>query len=111
MPENPSWASDPEPRPTMTSSTTTGGSAKKSKKKVTGTGGTSAAVAQTKAQMDEVADRTAVIANRLKELYSKSVHPVEKRYQYDYFFESPFMTDVEFDGKIKEEEAITRACE
>ena len=56
------------------------------------------AAANSKAEMDEVADRTAVIAGRLKELYAKSVHPVEKRYQYDYFFESPFMTDVEFDG-------------
>ena len=54
--------------------------------------------AQSKAEMDEVADRTAVIAGRLKDIYAKSVHPVEKRYQYDYFFESPFMTDVEFDG-------------
>jgi len=54
--------------------------------------------AETQAKMDEVADRTAIIADRLKELYTKSVHPVEKRYQYDYFFESPFLTDVEFDG-------------
>lgn len=54
--------------------------------------------AQSNAEMDEVADRTAVIASRLKDIYAKSVHPVEKRYQYDYFFESPFMTDVEFDG-------------
>ena len=61
-------------------------------------GGSTAAAAQTKAEMDEVADRTAVIAGKLKQLYAKSVHPVEKRYQYDYFFESPFMTDVEFDG-------------
>lgn len=60
--------------------------------------GGSSGGAETKAKMDEVADRTAVIADRLKGLYSKSVHPVEKRYQYDYFFESPFMTDVEFDG-------------
>lgn len=93
MPENPSWASDPEPRPGMTSS---GPSSRKSKKKI---GGNSAQVAASTAEMDEVADRTAVIANRLKEIYSKSVHPVEKRYSYDYFFESPFMTDVEFDGK------------
>lgn len=91
MPE-PSWASEPEPRASMG-----GGSSgrSKSKKKI---GGSSPSAAQSKAEMDEVADRTAVIASRLKDLYAKSVHPVEKRYQYDYFFESPFMTDVEFDG-------------
>uniref|UniRef100_A0A7S2YG94 Calmodulin n=1 Tax=Entomoneis paludosa TaxID=265537 RepID=A0A7S2YG94_9STRA len=50
-------------------------------------------------QMDEVADRTAMIADRLKHVYKKSVEPVEKRYRYDYFFESPFLTDVEFDSK------------
>eukprot|EP00522_Entomoneis_paludosa_P009128 CAMPEP_0172458696 /NCGR_PEP_ID=MMETSP1065-20121228/28819_1 /TAXON_ID=265537 /ORGANISM="Amphiprora paludosa, Strain CCMP125" /LENGTH=576 /DNA_ID=CAMNT_0013213077 /DNA_START=39 /DNA_END=1769 /DNA_ORIENTATION=+ len=50
-------------------------------------------------QMDEVADRTAMIADRLKDVYKASVEPVEKRYRYDYFFESPFLTDVEFDSK------------
>jgi len=49
--------------------------------------------------MDEVADRTAMIADRLKDVYKASVEPVEKRYRYDYFFESPFLTDVEFDSK------------
>lgn len=48
---------------------------------------------------DEVADRTSVIAARLKTIYRKTVLPVEKRYQYDYFYESPFLTDVEFDGE------------
>jgi hypothetical protein len=48
---------------------------------------------------DETADRTAMIAGRLKEIYKKSVFPVEKKYQYDYFYESPLMTDVEFDGE------------
>lgn len=48
---------------------------------------------------DETADRTAMIAGRLKEIYKKSVYPVEKKYQYDYFYESPLMTDVEFDGE------------
>lgn len=91
MPE-PSWAAEPAPRPTVNS---TSSSARKSKKKL---GGNSPSTTATKAEMDEVADRTAVIAGRLKDLYAKSVHPVEKRYQYDYFFESPFMTDVEFDG-------------
>ena len=95
MPD-PSWATDPDPsRPSIGSTSGGGASARKSKKKM---GGNSVAAAQSQAEMDEVADRTAVIANRLKDLYAKSVHPVEKRYQYDYFFESPFMTDVEFDG-------------
>lgn len=50
-------------------------------------------------QADSLADRTAMIANRLKSIYKKAVLPVEKKYRYDYFYESPFMTDVEFDGK------------
>jgi hypothetical protein len=45
-----------------------------------------------------IADRTAVVAARLKQIYRKHVLPVEKRYQYDFFFESPFLSDVEFDG-------------
>jgi hypothetical protein len=51
---------------------------------------------------DITADRTALIAARLKEIYKKSVYPVEKKYNYDYFYESPLMTDVEFDGKCFE---------
>ena len=47
----------------------------------------------------EIADRTSVITARLKTIYRKTVLPVEKRYQYDYFFESPLLTDVEFDGE------------
>lgn len=46
-----------------------------------------------------MADRTAMVAARLKQIYSKSVLPVEKKYRYDYFFESPFLTDIEFDSK------------
>ncbi|KAL7567558.1 hypothetical protein ACA910_016975 [Epithemia clementina (nom. ined.)] len=53
----------------------------------------------TDAVMDEAADRTAVISNKLKAIYKKSIEPVEKRYRYDYFFESPYLTDVEFDAK------------
>jgi EH domain-containing protein 1 len=45
-------------------------------------------------------DRTALIATRLKQLYSKSILPVEKKYRYDYFFDSPLLSDVEFDGTI-----------
>jgi len=46
-----------------------------------------------------IADRTSLIAARLKSIYRKSILPVEKRHRYDYFMESPFMTDVEFDAK------------
>lgn len=49
----------------------------------------------------ETDDRTALISARLKQLYSKSILPVEKKYKYDYFFESPLLSDVEFDGKYK----------
>lgn len=48
---------------------------------------------------NEVSDRTAQVAARLKQIYKKYVFPVEKKYQYDFFFESPFLSDVEFDGK------------
>ena len=47
---------------------------------------------------DEVADRTSVITGRLKTIYRKTVLPVEKRFKYDYFYDSPFLSDVEFDG-------------
>ena len=49
--------------------------------------------------IDEVADRTSVITGRLKTIYRKTVLPVEKRFKYDYFYESPFLSDVEFDCK------------
>jgi len=44
-------------------------------------------------------DRTAIVAAKLKQIYKKAVLPVEKRFRYDYFFESPFLSDVEFDAK------------
>lgn len=47
---------------------------------------------------EETADRTSVITGRLKTLYRKTVLPVEKRYKYDFFYESPFLSDTEFDG-------------
>jgi hypothetical protein len=50
---------------------------------------------------DEIADRTSVITARLKTIYRKTVLPVEKRYKYDYFYESPLLTDAEFDGEQK----------
>jgi N-terminal EH-domain containing protein len=43
-------------------------------------------------------DRTLLIAARLKQLYTKSILPIEKKYRYDYFFDSPLLSDVEFDG-------------
>lgn len=48
---------------------------------------------------DEVADRTSVITGQLKKIYRKTVLPVEKRFKYDYFYESPFLSDSEFDAK------------
>eukprot|EP00529_Nitzschia_sp_RCC80_P012268 CAMPEP_0113486250 /NCGR_PEP_ID=MMETSP0014_2-20120614/24899_1 /TAXON_ID=2857 /ORGANISM="Nitzschia sp." /LENGTH=568 /DNA_ID=CAMNT_0000379915 /DNA_START=58 /DNA_END=1764 /DNA_ORIENTATION=- /assembly_acc=CAM_ASM_000159 len=48
---------------------------------------------------DEISDRTSVITGKLKTIYRKAVLPVEKRYRYDYFYESPLLTDVEFDAK------------
>lgn len=45
-------------------------------------------------------DRSAVISARLKQIYTKSILPVEKKYRYDYFFESPLLSDVEFDGTL-----------
>ena len=45
-----------------------------------------------------VDDRTSMIANKLKQLYTKSILPIEKKYRYDYFFDSPLLSDVEFDG-------------
>ena len=50
-------------------------------------------------QLDTNAERTAVICASLKTLYAKYVFPLEKKYNYDYFFESPFLSDVEFDGE------------
>ena len=48
---------------------------------------------------DALGDRTAMIAARLKAIYKKAVLPVEKKYRYDYFYESPLLSDVEFDCK------------
>lgn len=56
-------------------------------------------VGSTRNMADDVADRTARVSARLKQIYRKSVLPVEKRYRYDYFYESPFLSDVEFDSK------------
>ncbi|KAL3912192.1 MAG: hypothetical protein SGILL_006982 [Bacillariaceae sp.] len=58
-----------------------------------------AAAAATGPANDEITDRTNVITGKLKTIYRKHVYPVEKRYKYDYFYESPYLTDVEFDAK------------
>lgn len=50
-------------------------------------------------QIDELASRTKMISEQLKKIYSKSVLPVEKRYMYEVFYESPLLTDIEFDSK------------
>uniref|UniRef100_A0A7S2N1J3 Calmodulin n=1 Tax=Helicotheca tamesis TaxID=374047 RepID=A0A7S2N1J3_9STRA len=47
----------------------------------------------------DAADKTNLVAARLKQIYKKAVLPVEKRFRYDYFYESPFLTDIEFDSK------------
>lgn len=52
-----------------------------------------------KSTMNETTDRSSVVQSRLKQIYRKTVLPVEKRFQYDFFYESPFLSDVEFDSK------------
>lgn len=44
-------------------------------------------------------DRSAIVSSRLKAIYRKAVLPLEKRFRYDYFYESPILKDVEFDSK------------
>ena len=48
---------------------------------------------------NDTGERTAYVSSRLKSIYRKAVCPVEKRFRYDFFYESPFLTDVEFDCK------------
>ena len=89
MSESPGWLGAEE----------TGGKkkGKSSKKNVNAAG---AADPSSAGPTDTTADRTALISARLKAIYRKAVLPVEKRYRYDYFFESPLLTDTEFDGKL-----------
>jgi len=49
--------------------------------------------------IDETSERSSKVQKRLKQIYSKTVLPVEKRFRYDYFYESPFLSDCEFDSK------------
>ena len=53
-----------------------------------------------KSSAEDLADRTAKVSAHLKQIYRKAVLPVEKRFRYDYFYESPFLTDVEFDCEL-----------
>ncbi|KAK1746864.1 EH domain-containing protein [Skeletonema marinoi] len=48
---------------------------------------------------DEVINKTNKVSAQLKAIYKDNILPAEKRYRYDYFYESPFLTDVEFDAK------------
>lgn len=52
------------------------------------------------AAIDENAERSSAVQTRLKNIYKRTVLPVEKRFRYDYFYESPFLSDVEFDGTL-----------
>jgi hypothetical protein len=79
----PSWASQPA---TDRGSARKQGSARKPTAPPTPTG-------------DATTDRTAVVSAQLKRIYKKAVLPVEKRYKYDYFYDSPLLTDIEFDGR------------
>jgi len=56
---------------------------------------------------DAVQDKNALIYAKLKQIYRSAVLPVEKRYRYDYFYESPFMSDVEFDGKGQDNSEVS----
>eukprot|EP00574_Skeletonema_japonicum_P012174 CAMPEP_0201713400 /NCGR_PEP_ID=MMETSP0593-20130828/257_1 /ASSEMBLY_ACC=CAM_ASM_000672 /TAXON_ID=267983 /ORGANISM="Skeletonema japonicum, Strain CCMP2506" /LENGTH=564 /DNA_ID=CAMNT_0048202541 /DNA_START=59 /DNA_END=1753 /DNA_ORIENTATION=+ len=51
------------------------------------------------AAADEVINKTNRVSAQLKAIYKDNILPSEKRYRYDYFYESPFLTDVEFDAK------------
>jgi len=62
-------------------------------------GGASQTTSSKKGAAANSAERTSLVAARLKQIYRKAVLPVEKRFKYDYFYESPFLTDVEFDSK------------
>jgi len=48
---------------------------------------------------EEATEKTNRVSAKLKAIYKDNILPSEKRYQYDFFYESPFLTDVEFDAK------------
>jgi len=47
----------------------------------------------------EAINKTSLVSEKLKAIYKDNILPSEKRYQYDFFYDSPFLTDVEFDAK------------
>ena len=75
-----------------------------------GTLGMTAGASSAGQPTDEIADRTNVITARLKAIYRKNVLPVEQRYKYDYFYESPLLSDVEFDGASDEPDSGSDEC-
>ena len=48
---------------------------------------------------DDVINKTNKVSTKLKAMYKDNILPAEKRYRYDFFYESPHLTDVEFDAK------------
>ena len=50
---------------------------------------------------DEVISKTNKVSHKLKEMYKNNILPAEKRYRYDFFYESPHLTDVEFDNVLE----------
>eukprot|EP00585_Thalassiosira_rotula_P007254 CAMPEP_0196132826 /NCGR_PEP_ID=MMETSP0910-20130528/2286_1 /TAXON_ID=49265 /ORGANISM="Thalassiosira rotula, Strain GSO102" /LENGTH=548 /DNA_ID=CAMNT_0041392467 /DNA_START=184 /DNA_END=1830 /DNA_ORIENTATION=- len=48
---------------------------------------------------DDAINKTNIVSTKLKAIYKDNILPAEKRYRYDFFYESPHLTDVEFDAK------------
>mmetsp|Transcript_5715 Transcript_5715/g.10296 ORF Transcript_5715/g.10296 Transcript_5715/m.10296 type:complete len:563 (-) Transcript_5715:315-2003(-) len=48
---------------------------------------------------DVAINQTISVSTKLKAIYKDNILPAEKRYRYDFFYESPYLTDVEFDAK------------
>eukprot|EP00580_Thalassiosira_gravida_P018993 CAMPEP_0201669894 /NCGR_PEP_ID=MMETSP0494-20130426/25125_1 /ASSEMBLY_ACC=CAM_ASM_000839 /TAXON_ID=420259 /ORGANISM="Thalassiosira gravida, Strain GMp14c1" /LENGTH=548 /DNA_ID=CAMNT_0048150777 /DNA_START=226 /DNA_END=1872 /DNA_ORIENTATION=+ len=48
---------------------------------------------------DDAINKTSIVSTKLKAIYKDNILPAEKRYRYDFFYESPHLTDVEFDAK------------
>ena len=59
----------------------------------------SAKTSMTGGNADEATNKTNKVSAKLKAIYKDNILPAEKRYRYDFFYESPFLTDVEFDSK------------
>jgi len=59
----------------------------------------SAKTAMAPGSSDEASNKTNRVSAKLKAIYKDNILPAEKRYRYDFFYESPFLTDVEFDAK------------